>query len=265
MDFQKKYANSMRSSSLSSMMLIRPFYFLPRPFSGQFISFSSRCMRNITRSVSAVSALGLFLTTSVFAAGPRPQRGDVTGATPDTYNASWVTGVSQDGGAKGQSIKLGDHSTDASDFAYYSFRNWWDQDLSDVKKVRASFLAAPGTVNTAGSPRFSFELDTADNGIGTVASPDGDVIVYLDPSTCSDSVAGGWQEADFTGDRTNCLITDSNGNTFVSDAAGTAWSKLVATYPGAKVWFMFLIQDATVGANYVDRIMLDSAFFTKQP
>jgi hypothetical protein len=33
----------------------------------------------------------------------------------------------------------------------------------------------------------------------------------------------------------------------------------------AKVWFMFLIQDATVGKNNVDRIKLDNAFFTKEP
>jgi hypothetical protein len=217
-------------------------------------------------------ATGLTLLTSLFAltasaAGPRPQRGDVMGATPDTYNAGWVTGVSQDGGAKGQSIKLGDNSDDPSSFAYYSFRNWWDQDLEDVKKVRASFLTGAGTVNTAGSPRFSFELDLPGNGIGTVATPDGDVVVYLDPSTCSDPApsGGGWVEANFTGDKTNCVIHDSLGGVYTSDADSTAWEKLVAAYPGAKVWFMFLIQDASVGANYVDRIMLDSAFFTKQP
>ena len=214
-----------------------------------------------------VVASSLVLALPAGAAAPRPHRPDVMGATPDTYNASWVTGVSQDGGAKGQSIKLGDNSTDASDFAYYSFRNWWDQNLSAVNKVRASFLTPSTTVNTPGSPRFSFELDLPGNGIGTVATPDGDVVVYLDPSTCSDPApsGGGWVEADFTADKTNCTINDSLGGVYTSDAAGTAWSKLVAAYPGAKVWFMFLIQDATVGTNYVDRIMLDSAFFTKAP
>lgn len=217
---------------------------------------------------AAASALVLgSVASSALAASPRPHRPDVTGATPDTYNSSWVTGVSQDGGAKGQSIILGDHSTDGTDFAFYSFRNWWGQNLSDVTKVRASFLAAPGTINTPGSPRFSLELDLPYNGLGTVASPDGDVVVYLDPSTCGDPApnADGWVEADFTGDKTNCVINDSIGGVYTSDETGTAWSKLVAAYPGAQVWFMFLIQDASVGANYVDRIMLDSAFFTKQP
>lgn len=203
------------------------------------------------------------LATSAFADSPRPHRPNVMGATPDKYNANWVTGVSQDGGAKGQSIKLGDHSDDASDFAYYSFRNWWDQDLADVTKVRASFMAAAGTVNSGGSPRFSLELDLLGDGI--VATPDGDVVVYLDPAQCGDLVAGGWVESNFTGDKTNCVINDSLGGVYVSDATSTAWQKLVAAYPDAKVWFMFLIQDATVGTNYVDRIMLDSAFFTKQP
>src|SRR6185436_10982208 len=130
-----------------------------------------------------------------------------------------------------------------------------------------SFMAAEGTINTPGSPRFSLELDLPGNGIGTVATPDGDVVVYLDPSTCGDPAAtgGGWIEADFTGDKTNCVINDSLGGVYASDASGTAWSKLVAAYPGAKVWFMFLIQDSSTGANYVDRIMLDSAFFTKAP
>ena len=102
----------------------------------------------------------LAVTSFAHAASPRPHRGDVMKATPDTFNASWVTGVSQDGGAKGQSIAM-------TDFAYYSFRNWWDQNLSDVTKVRASWLLS-GT-NSGGSPRFSFELDLPGNGIGTVA------------------------------------------------------------------------------------------------
>lgn len=205
--------------------------------------------------------LGFLVATSASADSPRPHRGDVMGATPDTFNASWVTGISQDGGAKGQSLKL-------TDFAFYSFRNWWDQDLADVKKIQASFLAEALTVNSGGSPRFSLELDA--NGDGDFVEPTGnssdeDVNVFLDPVSCGDPAQGGWVEANFTGDTTNCTIFDSSGNSYVSDADGTAWSKLVAAYPDAKVWFMFLIQDATVGTNYVDRIKLDSAFFTKQP
>jgi hypothetical protein len=218
-------------------------------------------MNKIVRNIGLLVIALLAVTSIASAAGPRPQRGDVTGATPDVVNATWVTGVSQDGGAKGQSLAL-------TNFAYYSFRNWWDQDLADVTKVRASFLASTTAVNSGGSPRFSLELDADAN--GTFDCPElgpcvNDVVVYLDPATCSDPVAGGWLEADFTGDRTNCTITDSSGATYTSDATGTAWSKLVAAYPDAKVWFMFLIQDATTGTNYVDRIMLDSAFFTKQP
>jgi hypothetical protein len=217
-------------------------------------------MRNFTRSAAALAVtLGMLATTVASAASPRPQRNDVLGATPDTFNAVWVTGVSQDGGVKGQSIAM-------TDFAYYSFRNWWDQNLSDVRKIRASFLL--NAANSGGSPRFSLELDA--NGDGDYVEPTGspsdeDVNVYLDPTTCSDPATGGWVTADFTGDETNCTITDSKGGVYVSDASGTAWSKLVAAYPDAKVWFLFLIQDATTGTNYVDRIMLDSAFFTKQP
>lgn len=208
----------------------------------------------------ALACAVMVLALAVSAAGPRPKRGDVMGATPDTVNAVWVTGVSEDGGAKGQSIQM-------TDFDFYSFRNWWDQKLSDVTKVRASFMAATGAVNGGGSPRFSLELDA--NGDGALTCDPGlcadAVVVYLDPSTCSDLAQSGWNNADFTGDPTNCVITDSTTASYASDASGTAWSKLVAAYPDAKVWFMFLIQDATTGSNYVDRIMLDSAFFTKQP
>ena len=195
--------------------------------------------------------------TAATAAGPRPKRGDVTGATPDTFSAAWVTGVSQDGGAKGTSIKM-------TDFAFYSFRNWWDHKLSDVKKVQASWHL--DGVNGGGSPRFSLELDVnADGAFDCEPGPCvNDVVVYPDPATCSDPApsGGGWVESDFTGDKTNCTIFDSTGASYSSDAAGKAWSKLVAAYPNAKVWFMFLIQDASTGDNYVDRIKLDSAFFT---
>lgn len=215
-------------------------------------------------SFSVASAMvGMLLTSVAGAASPRPHRPDVVDPQPVgyTFNAEWVTGVSQDGGAKGQSLKM-------TDFAYYAFQNWWDHDLSDVTKLRASFLAGSDAVNSGGSPRFSLELDA--DADGTFDCPAlgpcvNDAVIYLDPATCSDPAAGGWQEANFTGDRTNCTMTDSNGGTYTSDATGTAWSKVVTAYPDAKVWFMFLIQDATTGSNSIDRIMLDSAFFTKQP
>ena len=216
-------------------------------------------MQKLSRSLGVLSVtLGVLLSSVASAASPRPHRPDVVTPEPASYvlNAEWVTGISQDGGARGQSLSM-------TNFAYYAFQNWWSHDLSDVTKIRASFLAGSGTVNAGGSPRFSLELDS--NGDGSFDASD--VIVYLDPATCSDPAAtgGGWLEADFTGDRTNCTIYDSTGASYTSDATGTAWSKIVAAYPNATVWFMFLIQDATTGTNYVDRIMLDSAFFTKQP
>lgn len=205
----------------------------------------------------ALTLLASTFALTASADNPRPHRPDVVTEEPTGYvlNAEWVTGVSQDGGAKGQSLLLG------PDFAFYAFQNWWDQNLSDVTKVRASFMPAEGAVNSGGSPRFSLELDSD----GDADFDATDVIVYLDPAHCSDAVADGWVKADFTGDRTNCVIYDSTGASYTSGEDVTAWSKLVAAYPDAKVWFMFLIQDATVGSNYVDRIMLDSAFFTKAP
>ncbi len=215
--------------------------------------------------------LGIFVVcvlalSSISAAGPRPQRGDVMSATPDTNNAQWVTGVSADGAQKGQSLRL---ESTAPDIAFYSFRNWWDHELSAVTKIRASFFTPTTTVNTGGSPRFSLEVENADgtqmcNGIcdGT-----NQVVIFLDPATCSDAGADGWRDADFTGDRTDCTITDNLGNVFSSDGTQSAWSKLVtsSTYAGQRVWFLYAIQDASTGANYIDRIFLDSAFFTKQP
>ncbi len=179
------------------------------------------------------------------------------GATPDTFNANWVTGVSADGGAKGQSIKLGDQSDDLTDFAYYSFRNWWDHKLKDVKKIRVSFFTPPGTSNSGGSPRISLEVND-DLGYH---------VIYLDPAHCGQLGKDGWVDSDFTGARTNCNIFDSLGNVFASDGSQTAWSKLVAhpSWANRRVYFAYVIQDATVGPNYIDRIMLDSAFFTKEP
>lgn len=189
--------------------------------------------------------------------GPRPSRGDVMGATPDIVNAEWVTGVSQDGGAKGQSIAM-------TDFAYYSFRNWWDHKLSDVIKIQASFLAGAGAVNSGGSPRFSLLIDI-DGDLSSHEVTD-EAVIFLDPAHCTNSAKDGWRESDFTGDRTDCSIyVSSIAAPFVSDAAGTAWSKVLAAFPTARVWFMFVIQDASTGTNYVDRIKLDNAFFTSAP
>ncbi len=222
-------------------------------------------MKNLLKFGTLALALAAVfsISSTVDAAETSPKRGDVMSATPDTYSATWVTGISQDSGKKGQSIAL-------TDFAYYSFRNWWDQDLADVTKIQASFLAGTTTINSGGSPRFSLMLDANGDGFndlddGTLDAGDVDVNVFLDPATCGVLMEDGWTFADFTGATTNCTITDSNGGVYTSDESGTAWSKLVAAYPDAKVWFMFLIQDATTGTNYVDRIKLDSSFFTKQP
>ena len=231
-------------------------------------------MRTLSLPLRALAVgLGIALTTAAFAASPRPHRPDVVTPEPANYvyNARWVTGVSQDGGAKGQSLQLG--STASGSFAFYAFQNWWNHTLSDVTKIRASFLTGSGTINTPGSPRISLEIENADGTQMCIGACNGfnPVAVFLDPSSCSDPAptGGGWVESDFTADKTNCVITDNIGNTFTSDGAQSAWSKLVssATYAGKRVWFAFLIQDATSGAgiNYVDRISLDSSFFTKQP
>jgi len=47
----------------------------------------------------------------------------------------------------------------------------------------------------------------------------------------------------------------------------SAWKKLISDpyYNGKKVYFMYLIQDASAGPNYVDKITLDTACFTKKP
>ncbi len=221
-------------------------------------------------SISVLTIVfGLFLVVGkVGAVAPRPHRPDVVTTEPASYvfHSEWVTGVSQDGGVKGQSLKM-------TDFAYYGFQNWWDQKLVDVTKIRASFLAGVGTVNGGGSPRFSLEVENADGSQycinNAVCDGTNPVAIFLDPVSCGDPAAtgGGWVESDFTGDRTNCTITDNIGNPFVSDGTQSAWSKLVAslTYSDKRVWFLFLIQDSTTGSNYVDRIMLDSALFTKAP
>ena len=211
-------------------------------------------MKKLLSIAFVFSMFALALTVS--AAGPRPMRGDVMGATPDVVNATWVTGISADGGVKGQSIAM-------TDFDYYSFPNWWDQNLSDVTKIRASFMPAAGAVNSGGSPRISLEVDL--NGDGNISDY---TVIYLDPAHCGDLLDSGWTYSDFTGDVTNCSIyTSLSGTPYTSDGEVSAWDMLVADpiFADAKVWFAYLIQDATVGTNYVDRIMLDSAFFTKQP
>jgi len=221
-------------------------------------------MKRLTYLVAVLVAI--VSVGSAYAATDMPKRGDVVGSTPDTYNAGWVTGTSQDGGSKGQSIKLGDNSVDASSFAYYSFRGFWDMQLTSITKIRASFLTPSTTINAGASPRFSLEV--VNPGEPELAGYEGtgvSDVIYLDPATCSDPASGGWRHADFTGDLTNCTITDSNGTAYMSDGVTSAWSKLVSDpyYAGATLYFMYLIQDSTTGFNYVDRIQLGNALFTK--
>ncbi len=228
------------------------------------LQISKRDFAPLALTMLGVVALVLLMVSTAFADGPRPNRNDVVVGAPAgyVYNAEWVTGVSQDGGAKGQSIKLA--TSTADNFAFYAFTGWWDQNLSDVTKIRASFKPAAGTVNSGGSPRISLEVDL--NGDGSVA--DDYTVIYLDPAHCGDLLASGWTQSDFTGDLTNCSIyTSLSATPYTSDGVTSAWDMLVADpiFADAKVWFAYLIQDASVGANYVDRIMLDSAFLTKQP
>jgi hypothetical protein len=218
--------------------------------------------------MGAVSTLAMLsMALPALAAGPRPDRADVVTGAPDeyTYNASWTSDVTQDGGKKSGSIALGDGSDDSStSFAYYAFTGWWDQELSDVTKIRASFLASSTAVNSGGSPRISLEVGL--NGEPYVV--DGvPVVIFLDPAHCGDTVEGGWVYSDFTGDLTDCTIYDNQGHSYTSDGVTSAWDMLVADpfYAGTTVWFAYLIQDASEGVNYVDRIMLDSAFLTKAP
>ncbi len=227
-------------------------------------------MMKTTKTLSIV--LGGALLAFAFMASadsPRPHRNDVVIGAPAgyTYNASWTTDITQDGGKKSGAIAL-NNGSEETDFAYYAFTGWWDQSLSDVTKIRASFKAGEETVNDGGSPRISLEVDIdgIDDGADGIADASNGVI-YLDPAHCGDAVDRGWTFSNFTDDLTNCSIFDSRGVQYTSDGVTSAWDMLVADpyYVDATVWFAYLIQDATTGTNYVDRIMLDSAFLTKQP
>lgn len=196
-----------------------------------------------------------------------PNRRDVLSAIPDTFCAAWVTGISRDNGARGQSIQLGDHPNSRGGYfsASYSFQNWWHQKLTDVKRIRASFLTPIGTVNGASSPSFHLEVANAD---GTPLMDNGKaVVIYLDPALFSGADVGIWRDCDFTGDKTDCSIVDSRGVQFSSDGGQSAWSKLVSDpyYAGKRVGLLSLKQLASIGPNFVDRIKLDNACFTKQP
>ncbi len=194
---------------------------------------------------------------------------EIRKADEDQYNASWIKGISLDGAAgKGWSIKLGDHSTDATDFASYSFRNWWNMRLTQVTHLGFDILT-PGpatTTNSGGSPRISLQVEDAVNGATTGT-------IFLDPSTCSDPTGiiepgiGEWMHADFFGDVTNCTITDDATRTYSSDGAETAWHKLITSpeYANKRVYFAFLIADATTGTNYIDKIQLDGLTLTNKP
>jgi hypothetical protein len=218
-----------------------------------------------------IAIVAVFAISGSALAGHHPRKKDVKNATPATYNAGWTSAASRDGGANAQSIKLGDGSNDATMDAYYTFPKYWEQKLTDVKRIEASFLAAPGTVNAGGSPRINVEVQNADGTQFCLAVCDGNnpVAIFLDPAHCGNAAAGGWVDSDFIRDRTNCTIFDNAGHSYSSSANKSAWDKLVKDpfYAGKRVWFVYLLQEAAAssGPNYVDRIQLDGVKFTKQP
>jgi hypothetical protein len=182
-------------------------------------------------------------------------------AAEGTYCAGWVTGVSRDSGK--QSLKLGDVPNDRRDprfyTAYYSLPQLVNKKLADVKKISASFYTPRTTTNYVGSPRFSVELMNADN------TPSGDVI-FLDPVLCRKSGPCGWYDADFIGNKTGSIM-DARGVKYTGNGTVSAWAKLVSDpyYAGKKVSLMYLIQDASTGPNYVDKITLNYTCLTKAP
>lgn len=185
----------------------------------------------------------------------------------DTFCAAWITGISRDAGARGQALQLGDHlnTREGLFYAHYAFPNWCHQKLSDVKKIRASFLTPLGTVNNRESPRFTLAVENAD---GTPLLDDNlqPIMIYLDPAFFNDATVG-WRDCDFTGDTTDCSIFDSRGTRYTSDGVRSAWSKLISDpyYAGKKVGLLSLVQNASTGPNFVDCIRLDNTIFTKAP
>ena len=223
-------------------------------------------LKTIGKRIGLAASILAFGTgiADVNAADWIPKRSDVMGAAPDFYNASWVTGISRDSGK--QCIRLGDIANDRRDptyhTAYYSFPNWSGQKLTAVTRIQASFFKPNGMTNYFCSPRFSLEvMNPAPND-----TPSGDVI-FLDPAYCSKPATGGWRDADFTGVLAGGSIMDSRGVVYKTEGRISAWKKLVSDpyYAGKRVYFMYLIQDASTGANYVDRIQLDKALFTNKP
>jgi hypothetical protein len=216
---------------------------------------------------AAMLTLGV-LSTVTASAAYRPIKTLVLRADPAVMNSAWTKGVSRDGGR--QSLQLGlragnDRYHPTYFRAHYTFPEWWMQKLTDVRKISASFLAPASTINYGGSPRFNLEVANAD-GTPLLDEKMDPIVIYLDPAWCSKPAPGGWRDADFIGNKAGSIF-DSRGMQYTGDGRLSAWKKLIADpyYAGKKVGFLYLMQDASVGPNFVDKITLDGAVFTKQP
>ena len=101
--------------------------------------------------------------------------------------------------------------------------------------------------------------------------------IYLDPFHCQDaSSTSVWETTDFTRTGADCAIyvswrtepfvgtdavTDGLGN--VISPATSAWDQLVASIPGATVYYGFVIADGGINPITVDRVMAGGNLLSK--
>ena len=93
----------------------------------------------------------------------------------------------------------------------------------------------------------------------------GDQWIYLDPFHCHDaSSTSTWETTDFTRTGADCAIYVSwQTAPFVGTDTTSAWDQLVASIPGATVYYGFVIVDDAGSPITVDRVMAGGNLLSK--
>lgn len=210
-------------------------------------------MRRFVLPIALLSAV-LLVASSASAAQTKPHLSFVRGGATISFSNEGGSSPADTTGNT-QSIRIdAPAGGGASAYTYGT-----DETLVDIRGLALGQIDHLGFDTKgylgAGAPRIS---------LGTFSPNDGAHTYFLAASHCNDALSGGWVEADFINDSTNCeIFRDSEPLPYIGWAAVAAVAdangEVVVDNPND--WF--LIVDESPSLTYVDRLTVQNWMWTR--